>query len=386
MAGTSTEKILRDSLKEGLVTKWAAIDLALMRLVDLSHGEKLMNSACLHRAECRTNSYLAVSRHFIFTSRRFGDSDETNILLWRWTQPFGPLLRLLQQLLTCNNTEEFFSKKTDGTTSFWGTQEAMNPFLYGVILQSSIIVVVFGNVLVLVALLCYRNWTSADVLIFSLSLADVLDSIVAVQLITTAKYYMRKHMAKSLCNAFIGLVYTFRVASATTVTVIAVERAILLTQPFTHHTLVTPSRIRKFVLGIWLFSVFSAILPFIGVGHSGFRDGECFSQLYDLGKAYAIYIEVFGAIQLVVVLVSYFAIKLSGMMFIRRQTIMSGHDGNNLRGNRESAQVPSNTSGVRNVKKLTVMMGIVVLFYYISWLPFLVSHTQRWIGKKIALV
>lgn len=81
MAGTSTEKILRDSLKEGLVTKWAAIDLALMRLVDLSHGEKLMNSACLHSAECRTNSYLAVSRHFIFTSRRFGDSDETNILL-----------------------------------------------------------------------------------------------------------------------------------------------------------------------------------------------------------------------------------------------------------------------------------------------------------------
>lgn len=285
-----------------------------------------------------------------------------------------------------NNTEDFFSNKTDGTTSFWETQDAMNPFLYGVILQSSIIVVVFGNVLVLVALLCYRNWTSADVLIFSLSLADVLDSIVAVQLITTAKYYMRKHMAKSLCNAFIGLVYTFRVASATTVTVIAVERAILLTQPFTHHTLVTPSRIRKFVLGIWLFSVFSAILPFIGVGHSGFRDGECFSQLYDLGKAYAIYIEVFGAIQLVVVLVSYFAIKLSGMMFIRRQTIMSGHDGNNLRGNRESAQVPSNTSGVRNVKKLTVMMGIVVLFYYISWLPFLVSHTQRWIGKKIALV
>lgn len=276
---------------------------------------------------------------------------------------------------TRNDTEEFFSNKTNGTTSIWETQDTMNPFLFGLILQSSIILVVFGNALVLAALSCYRNWTSADVLIFSLSLADVLDSIVALQLITTVKYYMGKHMAKSLCNAFIGLVYTFRAASATTVTVIAVERAILLTQPFRHHTLVTPSRIKKFVLGIWLFSVFSAILPFIGVGHSGFRDGECFSQLYDLGKAYAIYIEVFGALQLLVVLASYFAIKLSGKMFIRRQTMMSGHDGNNLRGNRENAQVPGNTSGVRNVRKLTVMMGVVVLFYYISWLPFLVSHT-----------
>lgn len=274
-----------------------------------------------------------------------------------------------------NDTEEFFSNKTNGTTSIWETQDTMNPFLFGLILQSSIILVVFGNALVLAALSCYRNWTCADVLIFSLSLADVLDSIVALQLITTVKYYMGKHMAKSLCNAFIGLVYTFRAASATTVTVIAVERAILLTQPFRHHTLVTPSRIKKFVLGIWLFSVFSAILPFIGVGHSGFRDGECFSQLYDLGKTYAVYIEVFGALQLLVVLASYFAIKLSGKMFIRRQTMMSGHDGNNLRGNRESAQVPGNTSGVRNVRKLTVMMGVVVLFYYISWLPFLVSHT-----------
>ena len=284
---------------------------------------------------------------------------------------------------TSDSTEEFFSNnETNDTTSMWETQaDTLNPFLFGLILQSSIILVVFGNALVLAALSCYRNWTSADVLIFSLSLADVLDSIVALQLITTVKYYMRKHMAKSLCNAFIGLVYTFRVASATTVTVIAVERAILLTQPFRHHTMVTPSRIKKFVAGIWLFSVFSAILPFIGVGHSGFRDGECFSQIYDLGKAYAIYIEVFGAIQLLVVLTSYFVIKLSGKMFIRRQTVMSGHDGNNLRGNRESTQVPGNKSGVRNVRKLTVMMGIVVLFYYISWLPFLVSHTQRRIKK-----
>ena len=278
---------------------------------------------------------------------------------------------------TGNNTEEFFSNKTNHTRSIWEPQETASTFLYGLIFQSSIILVVFGNALVLAALSCYRNWTSADVLIFSLSLADVLDSLVALQLLTIVKYYMGKHMTKSLCNAFIGLVYTFRLASATTVTVIAIERAILLIQPLRHHTVVTPSRIKKFVLAIWLFSVFSAILPFIGVGHSGFKDGECFSQIYDLGIAYAIYIEAFGAIQLLAVLASYFAIKLSGKMFIKRQTIMSGHDGNNLRGNRESTQVPGNTSGVRNVRKLTVMMGIVVLFYYISWLPFLVSHTKH---------
>lgn len=279
------------------------------------------------------------------------------------------------------NIEEVLSNKTiNSTTSTVEAQENLNPILLAFILQSSIIVVVFGNALVLIALACYRNWTSADVLLFSLSLADILDSIVALQLITIVKYYMGKHMVEPLCNVFVGLVYTFRVASATTVTVIAVERAMLLVQPFRHHTLITPSRIKKFVVGIWLFSVFSAILPFIGVGHSGFRNGVCFSQLYDLGKAYAIYIEVLGAIQMIAVLASYFAIKFSGKMFIRRQTVMARHNGSiklgsppSLRG--ESTQIPGNTSGVRNVRKLTLMMGIVVIVYYISWFPFLVSYT-----------
>ena len=278
---------------------------------------------------------------------------------------------------TSKNTEGFFRNSTNSTSSTAETQQNLNPFFFGLILQSSVILVVFGNALVLTALACYRNWTSADVLLFSLSVADILDSIVALQLITTIKYFMRRHMTEAQCNVFTGLVYTFRLASATTVTVIAIERAMLVIQPFRHHTLVTVTRMKKFVVGIWLFSVFSAILPFIGVGHSGFRNGECFSQIYDLGKAYAIYIEVFGAIQLIVVLASYFAIKLSGKMFIRRQTIMTGRSGNEPRSTqsfKENTQTPGNTSGVRNVRKLTVMMAIVVVVYYISWLPFLVSN------------
>ncbi|KAJ7383072.1 hypothetical protein OS493_030959 [Desmophyllum pertusum] len=43
-----------------------------------------------------------------------------------------------------------------------------------------------------------------------------------------------------------------------------------------------------------------------------------------------------------------------------------------LRG--ENTQIPGNTSGVRNVRKLTLMMGIVVIVYYISWFPFLLNN------------
>ena len=109
-----------------------------------------------------------------------------NVTTTLWTPPSSSTTNAY----TSNNTEEVFSNKINGTTSIWETQDTMNPFLFGLILQTSIILVVFGNALVLAALSCYRNWTSADVLIFSLSLADVLDSMVALQLITTVKYYM----------------------------------------------------------------------------------------------------------------------------------------------------------------------------------------------------
>lgn len=269
---------------------------------------------------------------------------------------------------------------TNSTAKTVETTEDFNTFMVALILQSAILLVFFGNGLVLAALTCYRNWTSADVLLFSLSLADILDSIVALELITVVKYFLGRQMTKSMCDAFVALVYTFRFASATTVTFIAVERSLLLIYPFKHHTLVTPSRIRKFVAGIWFFSVISAILPFIGVGHSGFKNGVCFSQLYDLGTEYAVFIEVYGAIMLLAVITSYIAIKVSGKMFIRRQTLMTGQGEMKNRSRsvqnrrQESVRTPGNTSGVRSVRKLALMMGIVVIIYYISWLPFLLNN------------
>lgn len=262
------------------------------------------------------------------------------------------------------------------------TVKNVDTFMFALILQSTIFLVFLGNALVLVALTCYRNWTSPDVLLFSLSLADLLDSIVALELITVVKYFLGRQMGRTMCDAFVTLVYTFRIASSSTVTVIAVERALLLIYPLWHHTMVTTPRVKKFVAVIWLFSIFSAVLPLMGVGHSGFKNGVCFSQLYDLGKEYTIFVEVYGALMLLAVFASYFAIRFSAKMFIRRQTLMTGHEEVTKPSQRvenrrhESARISGNTSGVRTVRKLTVMMGIVVIIYYISWLPFLVSFCQ----------
>lgn len=69
---------------ERLIAKKETINLALMWLIDISHGKKLMNSACLHCAKYEANLHPAISRHFTFTWLR--SEDETkNFLLSRWT-------------------------------------------------------------------------------------------------------------------------------------------------------------------------------------------------------------------------------------------------------------------------------------------------------------
>lgn len=281
-----------------------------------------------------------------------------------------------------NTTRHEIGQMSFNTTSTPDTMQTLSPFFYGIILEGAIVLVVLGNALVLLALLCFRHLTAADVFLFSLSLADLLDSAVALQLITVVKYFLRKPMTKHLCDAFVGLVYTFRMASSTTVTAMAVDRSLLLVWPIKHHTAITASRIKKLLLGVWISSTIGGILPLIGLGNSGFQGGVCYYQLFDLGREYAILVEIYGAVMLLIVLSSYFAIKLTGRQFIKRQSVMAPASAQedkveprrmSLFGRKRASTQVNRSSGVQSVRRLTVMMAAVVVIYYVSWLPFLVS-------------
>lgn len=291
-----------------------------------------------------------------------------------------------------NIAETHYNNATNASVNIEESEEETpNRLMIALILQSSILIVFLGNALVLVALACYRNWTTTDVLLFSLSTADLLNSIVGVELITVVKYFLGRPMNKLLCDVFVVAVYSFRIASATTVTGIAMERAILFIYPLKHHILVTTACTKKIVAGIWLFSIVCGFLPHTGIGHPGFQNGKCFYQLYDLGIEFAILMETYGALMLLTVFASYIAIKLSGAMFIRRQTQMAGCGEKRQRSASEQSAPPvptesvgaiRRTSAVRNVQRLALMMSIVVMVYFVTWLPFLVSLSKNLIDLK----
>ena len=291
-----------------------------------------------------------------------------------------------------HNIETHYNNATNASVNIEESEEEIpNRLMIALILQSSILIVFLGNALVLVALACYRNWTTTDVLLFSLSTADLLNSIVGVELITVVKYFLGRPMNKLLCDVFVVAVYSFRTASATTVTGIAMERAILFIYPLKHHILVTTPCTKKIVAGIWLFSIVCGFLPHTGIGNPGFQNGKCFYQLYDLGIEFTILMETYGALMLLTVFASYIAIKLSGAMFIRRQTQMAGCGEKRQRSASEQSAPPvptesvgaiRRTSAVRNVQRLALMMSIVVMVYFVTWLPFLVSLSKNLIDLK----
>jgi len=244
----------------------------------------------------------------------------------------------------------------------------VNPSL-GLVVQAVIILLICGHFLIITTLGLYKPWNIADLLLFSLSVADAVNAAIPLQMLNILNNFIGPHLwTRESCTVFVILTYTFRIASVCTITLISGDRAILLTRPLQHHIIVTTGRARIAVVTIWLFSIFMSVLPFIGVGKPGYRDGFCFYQLFDFGVAYGYIIESVGIMQLIIVLVCFIAIKLSSWKFVKRQSTMAA-----ARQTGAKSQQARETAGTRQVKQMSTMMAIVVLLYYISWLPYLVS-------------
>ena len=298
-----------------------------------------------------------------------------------------------------------FPKATTNITNTTTNEGALSPLTTGMVLELVAIAGSLANLLVIAAIALCKNWIITDVLLLSLSTADFLDTFIALHMVIFLKYFKIASWSRISCDAFVALLYTFRMASATTVTIIAVERAYILVFPLKHHTMVTLKKIKRSVIIVWIFAFVCSILPFIGVGHSGFQNHECYFQLYELGESYTIFIEVVGLFMLALVLSCYIAVKNAGRKFIKRQstftpstkfqviqpeqTLTATRAAGTPRHEKPKGTVGAarrvaasrgvgrperrDSRGVQSVRKVSTMMGVVVLFYYISWLPFLVS-------------
>lgn len=279
--------------------------------------------------------------------------------------------------LSLTTAESFTSNVT--TTAASDPAYFQSNLILGLIVELVIAFLICGHFLILATLFLYKPWNIADLLIFSLSIADTVNAVIPLQMLNVLNNFIGPHLwTRASCVVFVIFTYTFRIASVCTITLISGDRAILLTKPLQHHIIVTIGRARKAVVAIWLFSIFMAVLPFIGVGHPSYDKGYCFYQLYDFGTLYGVIVISIGIVQLVLVLICFIAIKVTSVKFVRRQSLMaaSKQTGGKQQEKRE-------TAGTLQVKQMSFMMAIVVLLYYISWLPYLLTNLYSMVAGQI---
>lgn len=217
--------------------------------------------------------------------------------------------------------------ETMANTSFNSTsndeESELSKTVIGLLLMAFLLVVALSNLLVVLSLRYHKKIVISDILLCSLSMSDFINGIFALQILIFTKYLVAKPWEKVVCDIFVVLVNSLRFASGSTVALIALERAFLLVFPTQYHIRVTISKAKKAVAVVWVASILLGLLPFLGVGHSGFDDGKCLYQFYFLGQSTAVILLIVSFLLLTSALVCFIAITLSSKRFIQRQKILA---------------------------------------------------------------
>ena len=307
-------------------------------------------------------------------------------------------------------------------------------FAFGIFVELIFVWTIVGNSIIIAVLKLYKPLTIPDILVFSLALSDLLNVLLPAQILNLIQsHFFNLTWSKSTCAAFTVLVYCFRLSSVLTVSVIALDRLIAIRRPLLYRARVMHEigRVKVLILVLWLFSCFTASLPFMGVSDWSFKDNECPYQLLDLGIYYGFCVEILGLLQLALVLYCYIAIRISTWHFLKRQRKFrraqlnrtmsnppqNNHDEDKAEANRSpmnrqgskveltteasterhnasprygrkarrgsfikhigskrrSSSTPFLTEGMKQVAKMEKMMAVLVFLFYLTWIPFLVS-------------
>eukprot|EP00794_Sanderia_malayensis_P015436 gene15436-17012_t len=289
---------------------------------------------------------------------------------------------------------------------------------FGLVVEIFSLWILLGNLVIILVVKLYKPLTIPDILVFSLALSDVFNSLLPLQLLNMITNLLHITWTEQLCITFTFTTYCLRISSVFTITVISLDRLIAVHKPLVYRSRVMHEmcKVKILMITLWIISCFLASLPFISSIQSGYHTGKCDYQLIHLGLWYGVLMECIGWLQLFIVLYCYITIKISTGNFIKRQHKFRKAQGlkkvvsfkeDELQNKRRNSNdqflsvTPSTivknrnfrtarswhrrpkksyedsrnwTNGMRQVAKMEKLMAALVFLFYLSWLPFLVSN------------
>ena len=246
---------------------------------------------------------------------------------------------------------------------------------FGLILEVAILLILVENLVILLTMRLYKKLKAVDLLVLSLAGSDFVNALLPLQILNIKAHFVISPWPRWLCGSFIATTYTLRIASLSTVSLMSIEKAVLLFRPLKYYTQLTVSLMRKLIVAAWVSSSIIAVLPAaLTNNQKENEDVYCRYQPYHFGMEFGLTVEGIGMLHFMIVLGSYVAMVVSSKGFRRRQkSMIKSQRKDGRRGAVRGKKGRDETQGMLQARQLCRVMGYVVILYYVTWLPFLVS-------------
>ncbi|XP_054763083.2 beta-1 adrenergic receptor-like [Lytechinus pictus] len=272
-----------------------------------------------------------------------------------------------------NETQDGLDENSSILASFsWSPME----WSWSVILQLiSAILGIVGNILVIVVLFHRRKRNrSTDSLISGLAVADCLTSVMLIPN-PSPTYIPNTWLGELYCRFVItqSLLWASITASAYLLISISVERYIAVVYPLHFKRLITRRRISNLICLIWILSVLSVLFVFFVHSVDGFTN-KCKEQY--LNRYTKLIIAYYWFCLRIVV--PCFAMLITQVLIARKLSQQS----NNAQGmtTHLSNRNPMPSFHIVARERILKMMIIVILIYFICWIPNQIAYLGYNIG------